>query len=213
MSNIRFISLLLSIFLAAIIFTAVAVRNQLFPGDLFLSQTIQSLITLPLTKVMTWISWPFGDWRAVIVTAIIALAVWRLIGRFEAILISLAGIITLLNYAFKAIIGRQRPSAQIVQVLAQETNNGFPSSHAFFSSICIGMLAYLLYNRLSKKYQRVLMIMIPTLLILSVGFSRIYLGVHWTSDVIGGYLFGCFFLVILIYFYRWKVIRAAARES
>jgi undecaprenyl-diphosphatase len=213
MSKTGFFGLLLSIFLAAMILTVVALNKHLFPGDLFLSQSIQSLITSRLTLIMTCISWPFGDWTAAILTASIVIVVWRFMGRLEAILIATAGMITVLNYAFKAIIGRPRPSAQLVQILAQETNNGFPSSHAFYTSICIGMLAYLLYAHSAKRYQRMLTILLSIILILLVGFSRVYLGVHWTSDVIGGYLFGSFFLVVLIYFYRWRSARTVGRES
>jgi undecaprenyl-diphosphatase len=196
------IILLSTIFLVALIFTGFALEKQLFPGDLFLSQSIQSHITAPLTQVMIWISWLFEVWRAIILTVLAALLVWRFIGRLEALTIVLAGIITLFNYALKSVIDRSRPNADQVQILVQEYNNGFPSSHAFFTTIFLGMLAYLLFIHAKRKYQRILSIIVPVILILLVGFSRIYLGVHWTSDVIGGYLFGGFFLILLIYGYR-----------
>ncbi len=159
---------------------------------------------------MVWVSWPFGDWRAAVLTALAALLVWRFMGRLEAMVIVMAGVVTLLNYAFKWLIGRPRPAANQVQILVQEYNNGFPSSHAFFTCIFLGMLAYLLFTHSKRRYQRVLSITLPVILMLLVGFSRVYLGVHWTSDVIGGYLFGGFFLVFLIQGYRWWNSRKVA---
>jgi membrane-associated phospholipid phosphatase len=203
MQKSTLIGLLSTIFLIILVFSVVAWEKHLFPGDLFFSQTIQCLINPRLTTVMIWISWPFELEKAVVLTVLTAVIAWIVIGRLEALMVIFAGIMTLFNYVIKFAVSRSRPTAEQVQILVQESNKGFPSSHAFFTTIFLGMLAYLFYTHANKKYQRILSILVPVTLILLVGFSRIYLGVHWASDIIGGYLLGAFFLVILTHSYKW----------
>lgn len=131
--------------------------------------------------------------------------VWWRIGRLEAITILVGGLITLVNTALKLAINRPRPSADLVHVLSPEQGNGFPSGHAFFAILILGLTAYFISINLKNRVLRMLVLAGLIVLILLVGTSRVYLGVHWPSDVIGGYLIGGVFLAGLIWFHRtWK---------
>jgi undecaprenyl-diphosphatase len=176
-----------------------------FPGDLCLTLQLQSFNNHLVLSIMKCISFLFGGWSAALVVVAIGIVVWWRIGRLEAIMIPVGGLITLVNTALKLAINRPRPSADLVHVLSREQGNGFPSGHAFFAILILGLTAYFIFINLKNRALRMLVLAGLIALILLVGTSRVYLGVHWPSDVIGGYLIGGVFLTALIWFHRtWK---------
>lgn len=102
---------------------------------------------------------------------------------------SLSGFIT---YIIKIIVARERPG---INPLVIEKTYSFPSGHSMISILFFGTLLYII-NRENYKYKKVFNIIIP-IYILSVGISRIYLGVHYFSDCISGYLIAGIILVLL----------------
>ena len=176
-----------------------------FPGDLCLTLWLQSFDNHLVLSIMECISFIFGGWSAALVVVAIGIVVWWRIGRLEAIIILVGGLITLVNTALKLAIDRPRPSADLVHVLSPEQGNGFPSGHAFFVILILGLTAYFIFINLKNRVLRILVLAGLIALILLTGISRVYLGVHWPSDVIGGYLIGGVFLTALIRFHRtWK---------
>jgi membrane-associated phospholipid phosphatase len=145
------------------------------------------------------------------VSAIIGAIVWWRIGKLEAILIPVTGLLTFVNTALKLVINHSRP--EVIMVLnspasaafgpvSEHPNNGFPSGHAFFAIILLGLLAYYIFITEKKPAVRVPALIGLIILILLVGISRIYMGKHWLSDVLGGYLIGGIFLTVLIWFHQ-----------
>jgi undecaprenyl-diphosphatase len=151
---------------------------------------------------MEWVSYIFGSWRATIVVTICALLLWRIQGRKEAIFFAAAGIVSLVHVAIKLVIERARPLASLVQIFSVETTEGYPSGHAFASILIFGFLLYLILTLVPQLSLRIISLIFFPLLILLIGASRIFLGVHWTSDVIGGYVIGGFLLTGLIWLYE-----------
>ena len=101
-------------------------------------------------------------------------------------------------YWIKILINRARPGADIAYYL--ENSKSFPSAHSAIAMAFIGFVIYYLVEHVSKKQQKSIIIFLGTLLIVLIGFSRLYLGVHYLSDVLGGFLMGGLFLVIGITF-------------
>ena len=132
---------------------------------------------------------------------VFGLLFWWRMGRLEGILFPVLGILSLLADAFKMAINQPRPSASLVQILTTETSKGFPSSHAFFSVLMLGLTAYLLFTHLQVRWQKILSLVVIIMLALFVGTSRVYLGVHWTSEVIGGWVIGGLVLTGVIWVY------------
>jgi undecaprenyl-diphosphatase len=99
----------------------------------------------------------------------------------------------LLNTLLKQTFGRMRPDAFFDYPLPQ--SQSFPSGHAIFAASFFGGLAVLLTDRISSTPIRVLVWVLALALILLVGASRVYLGVHYPSDVLAGYAVAVFWVV------------------
>lgn len=96
----------------------------------------------------------------------------------------------------KALVGRPRPA--IGQLVATATGSAFPSGHATQTTAVLGALAYLASASMSRWGTKVAIWAAAIVTMLIVGFSRIYLGVHWASDVLGGYALGALWLAALL---------------
>ena len=100
-----------------------------------------------------------------------------------------------MNRLIKYIIKRPRPPQRLH--LVKETNYSFPSGHSMSAMIGYGLLIIEVY-RSSLKYKKPI-ITILTIIIFLIGLSRIYLGVHYFSDVIGGFLIALSYLLFVYY--------------
>lgn len=104
-------------------------------------------------------------------------------------------IVTALNQLLKFILHRPRPTEyRIIETIGYS----FPSGHSMVSMAFYGYLMYLTYKYIKNKYLKWTIIIVLSLLICLIGISRIYLGVHYTSDVLGGFLISISYLVIYI---------------
>lgn len=105
------------------------------------------------------------------------------------------GIVTILNQIIKFIMQRPRPTEFRI---IEETGYSFPSGHSMVSLAFYGYLIYLIYKYINNKHLKRTLIIILSVLICIIGMSRIYLGVHYTSDVLGGFLISFAYLIIYI---------------
>jgi membrane-associated phospholipid phosphatase len=110
--------------------------------------------------------------------------------------LSALGGAALLNQLLKGLFARPRPT--LSDPLLLESGYSFPSGHAMGSLILYGVLAYFAVIALSNRGARAVVILAATLLVLLIGFSRMYLGVHYVSDVVAGYAAGGVWLSALI---------------
>lgn len=104
-------------------------------------------------------------------------------------------IITVLNQLLKRILQRPRPTEFRI---IEETGYSFPSGHSMVSMAFYGYLIYLIYKYVKNKYIKWIYIIALSILICFIGISRIYLGVHYTSDVLGGFLLSISYLIIYV---------------
>ena len=112
-----------------------------------------------------------------------------------SIILNLA-LAALTNFTIKQIIQRPRPTGYRI---IEEWGYSFPSGH---SMVSISFYGYLIYRILKSNNKTMKRFLIPifSLLVISIGISRIYLGVHYTSDVLGGFLCGVSYLIIFTNF-------------
>ena len=173
-----------------------------FPGDLDLTLLFQSIHSNILLSVMKWISYVTEGWRSALLIIIGSIVVWRRLGKLKAAITITVGISSLLDSVLKVVVGRPRPTSDLVQVWVVEHNNSFPSGHAFFALMFLGLMAYFAFVHIRRQGFRVLIIVSLMILIILIGASRVYLGAHWPSDVLGGYVVGAVFLGIFIWLDR-----------
>ncbi len=101
-------------------------------------------------------------------------------------------------YVIKILINRPRPLADIAYYI--EKDPSFPSGHSAIAMAFFGFCTYYLLHHIQGQGKKTLTLVLGTLLILLIGFSRLYLGVHFMSDVLGGFLIGGLWLVAGITF-------------
>lgn len=111
---------------------------------------------------------------------------------------------TVINQTIKHIVRRPRPN---VLRLVSESGYSFPSGHSMISVAFYGLVIYFVYKNINNKYLKWALISLLSLLILTIGFSRIYVGVHYFTDVVGGFSLALAYLIVYIYIYNKKVIK------
>jgi undecaprenyl-diphosphatase len=106
------------------------------------------------------------------------------------------------NMLVKILVHRPRPTSVDARVLLQFTQTGFPSGHVVHYVVFFGfLLTVMIVNKDISLSWRIMVGMLCSFLIFTVSISRIYLGAHWATDVIGGYLFGLIYLGIMLKYY------------
>jgi len=113
----------------------------------------------------------------------------RRLGAAALIAVSVAGG-QLLQEILKAYLARPRPPMVAPVSYADLDSWSFPSGHAMMSTIAYLMLARLILREQARLPARIYVLMVTITLILGIGLSRVYLGVHWPTDVIGGWTIG-----------------------
>lgn len=150
---------------------------------------------------VSWLGYQFILYSALIVVT--AIIFWILRLRLEAVFIIAVSVVSsLLNGLIKVIVARPRPSARLVDILSAAGGQSFPSGHVMAYVAFFGLLfsfGIILFQR--DRWWHYLILIIPGAFVILVGPSRIYLGDHWASDVLGAYLSGGALLGISLYIY------------
>jgi membrane-associated phospholipid phosphatase len=162
------------------------------------------VIGVPFTAAMDVISWIGYMPQEAIIAAVIVLILFFVGLRWESIsalvtAVGSAGFATLV----KIIAHRPRPTEDLVRIVQRVGEFSFPSGHVVFYVAFYGFLLFLAFTLFKSGVWRFVSGLILGALIVLVGPSRVFLGAHWTSDVIGAYLLGSLCLVAAIYLYRW----------
>ena len=204
-------------FLAMIAFSFLTYQVETSPAfamDLQITRTIQTIDSPFLEGLMWLISWPGFLPQSVIVTVLIALTLFVYRLRWESVTSLLAATLSGgTNELVKDFIARPRPASDVVDVFEILTSYSFPSGHVMFYTILFGFLWYLAYTSFKQSLFRTFLLALLGGLILFVGVSRVYLGQHWASDVLGAYLLGGLLLAAVITLYQWGKQRFFVQQS
>jgi len=154
----------------------------------------------PWMRSAFWFITQFGDVRWFFVFAFAGAVVLTL--RHQ-VLFSIAWVLTLLvggilDGGLKDVFQRPRPTPPLRDEWIHTTTTSFPSGHSVGSEVAYVFLAYLLVLVLPQRWARYAVAIGLGLLILGIGFSRMYLGAHWSSDVAGGFLIGAAWVSLAI---------------
>ncbi|WP_239614846.1 phosphatase PAP2 family protein [Cohnella mopanensis] len=190
--------------LAAVVFVIISllIRSEGISGfDSSVISEVQGWESNGLTSVMKTFSW-LGSTSVVIVIALLILLFLAFIlgHRMELLfLIASLGGASLLNRVLKITFQRERPN---LHRLAEELGYSFPSGHSMAAFALYGALTYLLWKHVKSGRGRALLVTIGAIIVFSIGISRVYLGVHYPSDIVGGYLASGVWLGLMIEVFR-----------
>ncbi|MFP3597295.1 phosphatase PAP2 family protein [Chryseobacterium sp. SIMBA_029] len=170
--------------------------------DIHISEEIQEKQTPILNTIMIWISW-FGRTPVSIVMVGITSLFFLIRGyKKEAVLVVSTLLSGILGLAFKMLINRPRPSKDLVILLEDTKYQSFPSGHVLFYTVFFGSLILIILHLKKISYKiRIFLITTCLSMIFFGAVSRVYLGAHWFTDVLGGFILGILCVLIMGYFY------------
>ena len=188
--------------LVAVLLSVAAAMQDHFVGDLFLAREIQSIKIAPWEEAMEVAS-TIGRWMPMAVTTLVFFGwfLWKK-QKAEYIVLGAALLSLLVNPVLKLLVDRPRPSGDLMTILRDSGGTGFPSGHAYTAMILLGLLYYLAPTTVPWKRVVTLLRITSIMLIVLIGISRVYLGAHWPSDVLGGFLVGGIILTLLIHLHH-----------
>jgi membrane-associated phospholipid phosphatase len=189
---------------AAVVLSVLAHFHPVLPGDVEVTQAVQRVNAPWFQAVLD----PFNRLgfppMVDVVYGTVTLLVFLRGRKWAAASCAVAGLGAAgLNFVTKTLVARPRPPADLVHVQHMISNSSFPAGHVLNYSTFAGFLAYLAWVRLAPSWRRTALVTMLALTIALMGLARIASGEHWTSDVLGGYLFGSLWLAATIHFYRW----------
>jgi len=205
----RLFQLSVGIMLAAFaVLTFLVITIPSFSIDLKIAVGLQSINSPVFSGLMTFISWVGFSPQSFISSAVIIVALFVLGYRWEsAASLVISVVVPLLNLLIKTLVHRTRPGVDLIHVVSVLNDYSFPSGHVMMYTGFFGFVCFLTYTLLKPSWIRTLLLVIFGSHVVLVGISRIYLGQHWASDVLGAYLLGGFCLIVGIHFYRWGKTR------
>lgn len=200
---ILFICLIIFLFIAEDVWDKEIMTADVVGYEFISKYLINENIT-PIAKVIT----QFGGVIILVTVAILSLIVIKN-KKIGIAICSNLGVISLLNWILKNIVQRPRPNEFR---LINESGYSFPSGHSMVSMAFYGFIIYLIYKKVENKYIKWGLITFLTILIISIGTSRIYLGVHYTSDVIAGFLISLAYLTVFTNVVKKYIIELEKRD-
>ena len=192
--NIKWIVLGILLISFALISTFM-VTNKIHVYDNYIYGIVENFISPTMTKIIKFIT----DFANPIMIVVFALIFSYVVGikkkdRKTAILFCLnLVIVALLNYLLKNIFARTRPEA--INIIT-ESGYSFPSGHSSIAMAMYGYLIYLVNTRCTNKKIKVVTSVMLGILIFLIGISRVYLGVHYASDVTAAFIYVIGYLII-----------------
>ncbi len=191
------VGLALSVFLGMV--RLVADPEVIPQVDLRMQQTVEGILTPGFTRSMVLITAAGGTVGMTLLTVVLGIVLWR--QRWwsqlvELLIAMVGGAVTI--FLMKAFFQRARPAEALLEVRGLS----FPSGHSFISVVFFGFCAYLLIRSRLPPLVTVPGVIVSLLLIPVIGFSRIYLGVHFLTDVLGGFAAGFVWLLLTLVLVR-----------
>ena len=186
-------------------------RHQMDFFDNLLIWLVQYLSTPKLDRLMIVISeYGFGaPFWAIIIAALLLLLYYRRWLELAGFLVCLIGE-ALLNILLKNLFERSRPD---LFQMVEAAGYSFPSGHAMVSLCLYGMIAFLISRQIPRWQWRLAVVTFATALVAAIGLSRVYLGVHYPTDVVAGYFAGGMWLAFSISLLLWQEQRSCEKRA
>ncbi|MGN7309690.1 phosphatase PAP2 family protein [Alkalicoccobacillus gibsonii] len=187
-----------SVTLSLFILLAFTYEHSFFQQlDVFIVEHVPNVRAEWITSFMLFLAWLGGTkvMAALTLILMIFLVLWQ--KKWTAVLppMLIMGGTALLNMTVKEWIGRARPE---INYLIEQPGYSFPSGHTMAAVSFGGLCIYLIYHYVDQKMIRILSIIVALVLFVLMGISRMYLGVHFLTDILGGTLFSITWIALAI---------------
>jgi undecaprenyl-diphosphatase len=173
-----------------------------FPSDFYIAHHIQRIDVPAFGGYVNFVNFIGNDVFYIVLTLVLAGAIALLRAHLEAVLVFLTIGPRVLNSAAKEAVTRPRPSSDLLHVSQHDNGYSFPSGHTVGTAALFGVLFFVIPAVVPFRPLRWLLQLGCLLLIVSAGPARVYVGVHWPSDVLGSYLLALMFLIPAVVAYR-----------
>lgn len=184
-------------FIVIIIITSkILTKQELFIDKLAYTILVETLRNPTLTIIMKYITKLSDTIFIIILSVVLTLLFYFKWAKKKIAMLIPANLVTvaLINQILKLIIQRERP---VGYRIIEMSGYSFPSGHAMVSMAFYGLLIYIIYHLVKNKKIRTSLIVLNIIIIILIGISRIYLGVHYLSDIITGYSISIIYLLLL----------------
>ena len=186
---IVFFCLLAFLAIAEDVFNQDIMKCDTFAYNIIVKQMRFDFLTV-IMKVIT----NFGSAISIIIISLLSVIFIKDKKVSASVIINII-LVTILNQVLKNILQRPRPDGFR---LISESGYSFPSGHSMVSMAFYGLFIYLAYTKIENKNLRSIVCILLSILVVFIGFSRIYLGVHYASDVLGGFLISMSYLIVFV---------------
>lgn len=169
-------------------------------------QNIYKIITFsksPIIKTILCFITSIGGVKGIVIVTILCFIFFKDKKNAFLVLINVI-LIFLLNQILKNIFMRDRP---FDLMLIDESGYSFPSGHAMMSMGYYGFMVYLVWQANYRKKVKYIFTILLSILIISIGISRIYLGVHFPTDILAGYLISISYLIVFTHFIKRRPLK------
>ena len=179
----------------AVTLSALAATDDILPGDRGISSWLQGL-SFPGETLADAVRFVTSTQFVLAAGGALALLLWLRGYRLEALAFA-AGLIILplLQAGIKEVVDRPRPTPDLVEIRASFGSPSFPAGHVMSPTYLYGFLIYLAASLALPAPARVSLAALPAAVLALSGPANVWLGVHWPSDVLGGYLWGAALLL------------------
>ena len=176
-------------------------NNMFEQADSAIMNSVMAFRSEWFTKALIFFTY-LGNWQVIAGLAVIAIVILGFLRKKKEMIFLITILISgvIIRTLAKLLFHRQRPDASFSLIL--ENGYAFPSGHAVMSVIFYGAIAYFIYKLCKRTWQKLILLFTFFIFIFLIGFSRIYLGAHWASDVVAGWLIGFSILVFFLLIFK-----------
>ncbi|MCX6813132.1 MAG: LssY C-terminal domain-containing protein [Candidatus Azambacteria bacterium] len=181
----------------------VLAHDPFVTADVRIMNLVAALRTLETAQILLFFTY-LGNWQFITSLGIVILIILWLSGKKRMTIFFFGAVVSgeIIYTVLKQLLHRTRPD--IGYSLIARNGYAFPSGHAVVSLIFYGMIGLFLWKLLKKRWQKLTATIAAITLVFLIGFSRVYLGAHWTSDVVAGWAVG-FSILALFAAYFWEL--------
>ncbi len=190
------------------IWTILVMKQPLNQIDQQVAAFVQSYESDMMTRFMMMFSFLGSTKTTIMIAALTMIILFAVLKHRSELLFFVAALggAAAFNQLLKLLFHRERPT---IYRMVEETGFSYPSGHTMGAMAMYGAIVFLLWRHIKSKKGRTVLIFVSVFAIIMIGLSRIYLGVHYPSDIVGGLMASALWLSAVIWFYQWYLERRA----